>query len=206
MNLVRYWEEAWGLLGQGVPEGSRLAALRSSYSEPHRAYHTLLHLEECFQRFDEARTLAERPGELLIALWYHDAVYDTHAMDNEARSARWAGEVLRSAGCDGPTIKRVADLILVTRHPSVPAPGDPALMVDIDLGILGAPAPRFDEYEEQVRREYAWVPEPVFRETRARLLSEFLKRPTIFATAHFAGRYEAAARQNLSRSLARLTA
>jgi predicted metal-dependent HD superfamily phosphohydrolase len=200
-----YWREAWSLLGVGTPEAGVLNALLASYGDPARSYHTLQHLEECFMRWSEAQSLATRAGEVLVALWFHDAVYDTHATDNEQKSAEWAVEVIGTAGGSVPQSERVRDLILATRHAASPSPGDAALIVDIDLSILGAPAARFDEYEEQVRREYAWVPEPVFKATRARILAEFLARPSIFTTAHFATRYETAARENLSRSLARLT-
>lgn len=200
-----FWWEAWALLGVGRPDDGVLAALLASYSEPTRAYHSLLHLEECFARWEESRSMAERPGEVLVGLWFHDAVYDTHATDNEQRSADRAVAVIRTAGGSVPQCDRVRDLILATRHAAAPLACDPALMVDIDLSILGAPVARFEEYEEQVRREYAWVPEPVFRATRARILSEFLARPSIFATAPFAKRFEATARKNLTRSLARLS-
>jgi predicted metal-dependent HD superfamily phosphohydrolase len=202
--LSDFWREAWALLGVETPEEGVLAALLASYSEPARAYHTLQHLEECCLKWKEAQSLAMRAGEVLVGLWFHDAVYDTHATDNEQRSADWAGDVIRKAGGSVVQIERVRDLILATRHAASPAPGDPALIVDIDLSILGAPVGRFEEYEEQVRREYAWVPDAVFRAKRARLLSEFLARPAIFNTAHFAARYEAMARENLTRSLARL--
>jgi predicted metal-dependent HD superfamily phosphohydrolase len=85
-----------------------------------------------------------------------------------------------------------------------PRPGDEALITDIDLAILGAPESRFDEYEAQIRREYSWVPEPLFRNTRARLLSGWLDRPAIYVTEHFRERLEVPARRNLRRSLSRL--
>ena len=78
------------------------------------------------------------------------------------------------------------------------------LLVDIDLAILGADAARFDEYERQVREEYAWVPSIMFRRTRRRILEQFLERPRIFQTAAFYEAREAAARQNLQRSVKQL--
>jgi predicted metal-dependent HD superfamily phosphohydrolase len=172
---------AWSLLGAGPPPAAAFDDLVARYREPHRAYHTLQHLEECFASFDGAPGLAERPGELLVGLWYHDAVYDTHASDNEAASARLAKEVLRSVGASQ------------------------ALIGDIDLAILGAPPSRFDEYEDQIRKEYVWVPGPLFDHNRARILRQFLARPAIYMTAHFGARFEAQARVNIQRSLTRLT-
>jgi predicted metal-dependent HD superfamily phosphohydrolase len=97
-------------------------------------------------------------------------------------------------------------MILATKHNAAPDSHDAALTVDIDLSILGASATRFDEYETQVRTEYAWVPEEAFREARAKILREFLARPRIYSTDFFYDRLEVSARANLQRSVARLGA
>ena len=78
------------------------------------------------------------------------------------------------------------------------------LVVDIDLSILGASPDRFDEYELQIRAEYAWVDDEAFRSKRRSVLTAFLARPTIFGTAHFRRTLEPGARANLQRSLQRL--
>jgi len=78
------------------------------------------------------------------------------------------------------------------------------VLVDVDLSILGATQSRFDEYERQVREEYGWVPEPIYRRKRREILESFLGRPAIYNTARFIGRYEQQGRANLARSLARL--
>ena len=93
---------------------------------------------------------------------------------------------------------------MATRHDAVPADGDMRLLVDIDLSILGASAARFDEYERQVREEDAWVPSVLFGRTRRKILEQFLERPRIFQTEHFYQAREAAARQNLQRSVMQL--
>jgi predicted metal-dependent HD superfamily phosphohydrolase len=88
----------------------------------------------------------------------------------------------------------------------MPGTPDQQLLVDIDLSILGAPQARFDEYERQVRREYAWVDEPIFRSVRSSILKEFLARPSIYSTTSFRDRLENSARENLKRSIAALAA
>jgi len=204
LGWEKRWRAAWDLLGSPVPEAAVLASILAAYTSTDRFYHTLQHLGECLDLFDEARELATRPGELAIALWFHDAVYDTRRSDNEVRSADWAELVLREAGGTTEAVSRVRDLILATRHTEIAAPGDAAVMVDIDLAILGAPEARFEEYEAQIHQEYAWVPELVFRPTRARILQAFLERERIYTTEVFAARFEARARINLLRALARL--
>lgn len=200
------WVAGWELLRLAPPGGAELDQLLARYSEPERFYHTLQHLGECLDRLDEAPGIAERPGEVALALWYHDAIYDTRRSDNEARSAELAAGVLRGAGAPETVVDRTVALILATRHSDPVAPGDAALVVDIDLAILGASEERFEEYDDQIHLEYAWVPEPVFRPTRARILQGFLERERIYGTDAFAARYDARARSNLLGALMRLSA
>ena len=78
---------------------------------------------------------------------------------------------------------------------------DAKLLVDVDLSILGAPPARFDEYEWQVREEYSWMPDWMFRHKRREILEAFLARPRVFNTEHFFTSYEVQARANLERSI-----
>ena len=111
---------------------------------------------------------------------------------------------MSAAGLDTTVGVRVRDLILATRHDVSPPAGDTALLVDVDLAILGSPAERFDEYERQVRQEYSWVPGFLFKRKRREILEEFLRRPALYNTEHFRSRYDAAARANLTRSIQQL--
>jgi predicted metal-dependent HD superfamily phosphohydrolase len=204
--LIRWWKSTWSDLGLRRPEANVLAELLARYAEPHRAYHTAHHLEECAVQFEPARGLAVDPGAVQLALWFHDAIYDTGRSDNEDESAAWAVRVLADAGASVPRQDAVREMILATKHDAMPRSSDAALTVDVDLSILAAPTARFDEYEVQIRREYASVPEHEFRTARAAILREFLARPRIYATDPFRDRLEAPARANLQRSLARLFA
>jgi predicted metal-dependent HD superfamily phosphohydrolase len=106
-----------------------------------------------------------------------------------------------SLGVEAASAERIHDLIMSTRHATTPVGQDAQLMVDTDLAILGAESARFVEYEQQVRQEYAWVAENVFREKRAIILKGFLERPFIFSTDLFRVRYESQARENIRQSL-----
>ena len=176
--------------------------LVARYSEPHRKYHTVQHLGECLSHFEAVRDLAERPAEVEMALWFHDAIYDTQRHDNEETSADWAHKVLLAHGTAAAAAQRVHDLVMATRHTALPASPDAQLLVDIDLSILGAGAERFAEYEQQIRDEYAFVPPALFQQKRREILQGFLDRPVIYSTAHFRDALEARARENLRRSIA----
>lgn len=171
----------WSELGLVAPAGL-FEDIRERYAEPHRAYHTGQHIEECLASLGVARQECERPAEVELALWFHDAIYDPQASDNEQRSAEWAAHELESSGAPFAVVTTVTALILTTRHQAIPSGHDEQILTDIDLAILGARRERFFEYEAQVRIEYSWVPDAIFQRERAKLLRAFVARPSIYST------------------------
>jgi predicted metal-dependent HD superfamily phosphohydrolase len=205
MPSIERWNATWSELGVIASTQSALfEEVTARYREPHRHYHTLQHLDECFAHLSDLRKLAEHPAEVELALWFHDAIYEVKRSDNEERSAQWARAGALAAGVPADAAERVFALIMCTRHAAAPAGIDAEVLIDIDLSILGASADRFDEYERQIREEYAWVPGFVFRRKRAEVLGEFLARSSIFCTPAFIERCEQSARANIQRSLDRL--
>jgi predicted metal-dependent HD superfamily phosphohydrolase len=85
---------------------------------------------------------------------------------------------------------------MATRHDAPVHDEDAALLVDIDLAILGSPLQRFERYDEDIRKEYRWVPGFVYRRKRAEVLRQFLARQSLYHTAP--------ARVNLAAALARV--
>lgn len=179
---------------------AEFASLLRAWRSWGRRYHTLAHLAACLVEFDGARHLAQSPAEVELALWYHDAVYRTWRTDNEALSAEWAHRFVKAAAGE-EAADRVRDLVLATAHQAHSPVEDAALVVDIDLSILGKPAAEFDEFERNVRREYWWVPRRRFAHARGRILGAFLERPCIYHWPEFRDRYESAARSNLQRAM-----
>jgi predicted metal-dependent HD superfamily phosphohydrolase len=187
-------------MGGVAAEGMRaFDDLLTCYTEPHRAYHNARHIAECLRALDTAGG-AEEPDAVEMALWTHDVIYDPHAHDNEVASAAWVAERLPLWS------EPLRTLILATQHKELPQSPDACLIVDIDLSILASEPARFDEYEAQIRAEYAFVPEDDFRRGRTAILQRFLDRPSLFHTPLFRQRCEEAARANLTRSLMRLLA
>jgi predicted metal-dependent HD superfamily phosphohydrolase len=184
--------------GDALPWYERLAA---AYVEPHRHYHNQRHIAECLAAFDSARHLARWPEAVEMAIWFHDAIYDPKAADNEKQSAQLAKRCLAEAGIATALSDTVNRLIMATQKHEVGDDPDAALMVDIDLSIFGQPEERFLEYEKQIRREYAWVPKIIFAPKRAQILEGFLRRDSIYRTDSFRTKYESSARRNLERSI-----
>ncbi len=204
MTSLDCWQSLWRQLGASESDDELYQRLVTYYSEPHRKYHTMQHLEECFTHLENVRSFAERPEEVELALWFHDAIYDTRKKDNEERSAEWARDSALAAGLTDDQATRIYKLVMATLHDAVPLGRDAEVLVDIDLAILGSHITRFDEYEVQVRQEYSWVPEPLYRAARRKVLQGFTNRRSIYSTEYFLTEYEARARDNIARSLARL--
>ena len=198
LRWAALWRDAGGP-GDGAALGDELIA---AWSRPERAYHTVDHLAACLDHLGRDRALARDHAAISLGLWFHDAVYDPRAGDNELRSAEWARSALAMIGA--ALAERVAGLVLATRHDGTPTDDDARLLVVIDLAILGADEDNFAAYEAAVRREYAWVPEADFRSGRARILSGFVARPSIYVTAVYRERFAARARTNLAGALAAL--
>ena len=170
---------------------------------PSRNGITTINLAECLAEFDGARHLTQQPAAVELALWFHDAVYDPKAGDNEEQSAAMAKDCLETGGLSKLAVT-VSDLVMATKSHSTEAGPDAALMVDVDLSILGKGEQRFTEYEAQIREEYRSVPKLIFNFKRAEILERFLARSRIYATDFFATKYEQQARRNLAGSIRQL--
>lgn len=176
------------------------------WSEPQRAYHTTQHLREALTLLDAWSRGEEWPAPVALALFFHDLVYDPQRADNEDLSALAAREMLASLQLPQAQIEAVVRLIDITKHAARPQTDDEKLMVDIDLSILGAAPERYAQYQLQVRREYAHVPEPLFTRARLALLEAFLQAPALFHTARGRAAFDAAAARNLTQEVAQLRA
>lgn len=177
--------------------------LVEAYSEPHRNYHTLEHLVEVL-RVVGRLAVADRPA-VQLAVWYHDAVYDPKASDNEEQSSDWADRDLRGFLVPDATRETVRTLILATKHTDAPAGPDAAAFLDADLAILGAAEARYARYAADIRKEYEWVPAEQYRAGRRAVLEGFLKRERIYRTAVMFEEGEAAARRNLGWEIQQLS-
>lgn len=198
--LRQSWHRAWAALGMPAPQAV-LDSLLAAYQEAQRSYHTLQHVQEMLALLEPVLALAQRPGELELALWFHDAVYQPQSKDNELQSAHWAAKVMRAQEVDEAAVQRVHSLIMATCHAAQPQQPDAQLLVDIDLAILAAGALRFAEYEQQIRAEYRWVPSLIYHSKRRAVLQSFMERDVIYSTPVFRERLEAAARRNLEQAL-----
>ena len=157
------------------------ADLLHRWAEPHRRYHDVAHLTAVLSTVDIYADRAADPDAVRLAAWFHDAVYDPRAADNEERSALLAVEALTGLGVPPERTDEVARLVRLTAAHRVP-PDDRngALLTDADLAILAMPAGEYDRYAAAIRQEYAHVPDPLFRTGRAAVLRHLLGLPELY--------------------------
>lgn len=204
-NLKDRWESVWQKLNAHAVPQEVFEELLNAYSAANRFYHNLIHIEDCLSIFDETKSLCVHPEEVELAIWFHDAVYDTTRNDNEQKSAEWAVSAINQSGVNHAVSERVSNLVLATRHMMAVSEREAQLIVDVDLSILGSEADFYWQYENNIRREYAWVPESIFREKRREILQRFLGRRYIYYHQTYRDRFERQARQNLEHAITKLS-
>ena len=185
-----------------LPDQTLRERLEEAYRAPGRGYHDRRHLDEVLHHVDELLPAGHPDRDVvLLAAWFHDAVYDGRP-DDEERSALMAEDLL-----DGPQAGEVARLVRLTADHR-PAEGDLAgqVLCDADLAILAASPQRYASYVAGVRAEHAHVPDADFAAGRAAVLRDLLAKPTLFHTAPARRRWEDVARANAERELAGLDA
>nr|WP_300151557.1 DUF4031 domain-containing protein [Propionicimonas sp.] len=187
---------AWHDLLPSAPGLGRELVRR--WQEPHRHYHDVRHLAQVLEALD---VLADEPPPrpVLLAAWFHDAVYDGEPGTDEERSADLAAAELAEAGLPAAEVAEVARLVRLTiRHD--PAPGDAAgvRLADADLSILGQPPGRYHVYSRDVRLEYSRFSDEIFAAGRVRVLDALSSFDPLYRSATGQRLWEAQAAHNLA--------
>jgi predicted metal-dependent HD superfamily phosphohydrolase len=200
LDLVR----AFGVPGAAAEQ--TFADLTALYSEPGRFYHTLRHLDEVLAVVGRLRAETRDLAAVRFAAWFHDAVYDPRARDNEERSADLAAAVLSAWPVPPALVAATRQLIQLTKtHQAAADDRDGLVLLDADLAILGAAPERYAEYREAIRREYAWVPEEAYRLGRRHVLEGFARRQRLYHLDVTRTAFENQARRNLAAEIAALS-
>lgn len=189
-----------------APQAPALGAeLIERWSEPHRRYHTAVHLLDVLTALEKLCAPATPPLEVVLAAWFHDAVYDGVEGADERASADLARTRLVGARLHDANAAEVERLVLLTRTHS-PGPDDPsgALLCDADLSVLGRSPEGYARYLRAVRAEYGHLSGPRWRTGRSAVVQRLLSNRPLFHTRVGTGLWEAPARENLKRELAGL--
>lgn len=176
------------------------ADLCARHAEPQRRYHTLDHIRHCLSELDAAMTPSRVRDTLEMALWFHDAIYQPGAADNEARSAALFVDCAQSI-FPPEFAADVCRLIMSTTHRAPPADAQQCWMSDIDLSSFGLPWCEFIRDSLHVREEFKLQSDDQYYASHSAFLRGFLRRQRLYQTEYFFARYEAAARLNIGHLL-----
>ncbi|MDJ0318419.1 DUF4031 domain-containing protein [Arthrobacter antibioticus] len=190
----------WNALLPGQPHlGSDLL---TRWNEPHRHYHSGTHLLAVLEALE---LLTERcvPRTVELAAWFHDAVYNGTATDEE-ESAKLAQLYLKDVVTPAE-VAEVARLVRLTAT-HAPEPGDSSghLLCDADLAILGGTPELYSHYIAGIRRDYSHVTDCNFTNGRATVVRQLLALRPLFHTRKGQALWAAQAQHNLSRELKQL--
>lgn len=179
------------------------------YQQPHRHYHTLHHIQALLEQFDGIKDQLKQPESVLLAIFYHDVIYQTQdkpAMSNERQSAAY---FIAELGGFLPIDlqNRVVELIIATEKHELADTNDSdmAYFLDMDLRILGQTDLVYQAYCQQIRLEYQHVAKVLYNFSRKKALKRFLDRKRLYFTQRFSTQYEQQARQNIKSEIKTLT-
>lgn len=204
------WNALWKRIGAQGDADAVYSDLERRYCEPHRHYHTLLHIADGFGDLDTVSDISKNPDALEAAWFLHDSVYELLSKTNEQDSAQLGASIFSHAGVRYPLIRDMCRLVIVTDHKTPPVTIDEKIIVCNDLAMFGKPEETFDRYDSGIYQEYvvhANVPEDFYKEKRTEILSGFLDRSKhggIYTIGYYKDRYEGQARKNLERAVKRL--
>jgi predicted metal-dependent HD superfamily phosphohydrolase len=174
----------------------------TKYSDPKRHYHTITHLENMMADLTGIKDQVQDWETTLFALYYHDIVYKATSNTNEEDSAKLARQKLKQIGYPEDKITACCEMIIATKLHNLSTHNDTNLLVDADLAILGQKPDVYQQYAEDVRKEYAVYPDFLYNRGRKKALQHFLEMDSIFKTNYFIAKYEKQARLNIANELA----
>lgn len=222
-RLLRAWEAAFAPRLEKAPATfqQQVAELGESllqaWEQPHRAYHHSGHLSQMLTDLDRLyayRTQGSTPLALVLAAWFHDAVYEGAPGEDERRSEQLANislEPLVTAGLlSGDELQMVSLLVRATATHKLPEsadlpagyePADIQFFLDADMAILAADSARYRRYLRGVRSEYSHFDDEAFRAGRTTFLRSILGRKRIFLSEQALQLWEEPAQTNLQAEL-----
>lgn len=181
--------------------------IHKKYSESHRHYHNIRHVNSILRMLREYRGKNVNPA-LIVAAWFHDLCYDPRATDNELKSAEMCFDYLTSIGMHNDFICEVDDLIYSTvtheaRDGLTASVDDQKLFIDLDMAILGTRREKYDNYVDSILKEnFVFFSMNEVRDGRANFLRKMLAREELYFTPEVKARYETRAFENMERELA----
>lgn len=175
--------------------------IESKHSDSSRHYHSLKHLSDLYDQLISVKSEIKRWDMVLFTLFYHDIIYNSTKSNNEEKSAELARKRMLEIGLPESDAAHCFNQILATKSHNISENHDTNIFTDADLSILGRDWEVYDQYCQNVRKEYSIFPNIIYRRGRKKVLKHFLSMERIFKTEPFYEKYEEAARKNMRKEL-----
>lgn len=175
--------------------------LLKCYNTPKRYYHDMTHIISLLKLWENNKNRLADEEIVYLAIWFHDAIYDSWKSDNEELSAEMAKEFLIKINYPEYKIEKVLSYILATKTHESNGDSDLNFFLDFDLAILGSDETIYDIYAQQVRDEYSFYPTFLYNRGRRKVLNAFLEKNSIYKSDEFKALLESQARANIQREL-----
>jgi len=151
-----------------------LIELPFRWSEKHRFYHTTEHLTQIIADIEknnqfDALNVFEKQA-LLLASFFHDAIYESKRKDNEEQSIKYF--VYSYIGNDNKMLKTVCDLIKTTKYRKRPINKLERIFWDADNAKFKSGYDVLLKNEKLIRKEFSFLNNLDYKKKRI----EFLKQ------------------------------
>lgn len=205
IKIISQWFELCHDAGVSLVSATEIAQkVVDAYSENHRHYHTLDHVNHCLTVLDTIPNVIEERQDIQFAIWFHDLIYDPESGLNEYDSALFAYNWLTKQNIANPA--NVRDLIQITGDYLHPPEGNFSVQImhDVDLSILASPDETYRQYALGIRAEYSHLNDSEFYSARQKFLHGLLERTPLFLLEALEHQWEGQARTNMKAEIGRI--
>ena len=136
-----------------MPDWKEFRRVVKLYRSKGRHYHTLKHVSDCISFMRETFGYDGQYPVAILALIYHDCIYDVTRKDNEERSAEEFKQYASGKFLDR-FVRVGQELILATKSHKPASDRMTQIVLDSDLHILAAEWDKYARYAKGVWKEY----------------------------------------------------
>lgn len=160
--------------------------LINRYLESHRFYHSVHHVENLLHQIETIYSVYDDVSEsdceiLAITAIFHDIVYDPKQTDNEEKSVEFFDSLLSPDKGNDKDINQIRHMILATKRHHKTGDRLTDLFNMMDMDILFADFPALVFYEYQIRQEYIFADDQMYKFGRLAFLNSIIKDPIYYS-------------------------
>jgi len=169
MNPIKAFED---ILKKYISDKA-LVELPYRWKEKHRFYHNTDHLIQILKDIESniyfKNLNVYEKHALLLAAFFHDAIYDPKRKDNEDKSIELFIKSFK--GKDLKMLDKVCDLIEVTKYRKRPTEKLKRIIWDADNAGFKGGYDTLLKIEQLISKEYSFVPKKDYKENRIKFLN-----------------------------------